>query len=479
MFIVIRSEGRKKDFDALLQHAEISISAHVTNTGQPPEQHENRVLDDVKYHLDTTTIAFDASMSEVYSSPDGSSSSAVLKAELHLRHPERQTYRPAVQVTSSMALISSYDDDNTHPTEDYMTSGVPLPENLLQGLQNSPAFAGVNVQLPANRIQKVVPRSKAIVPEARPVRGTSRQIAIVPAIAVKFARSAVGQHSLVSLEIEVIKWAKSGIVLEDVGGVRRHERLGPLQSMKLPQTMRVADKTTCIFRLENGVTDATSLHVNAKVLLSDDCSPHISVKRTIAPQPYLGQLSRVNLIRHWQRPTSQISRPTSLAVPDRGMTFSLSAPAQVSAGETFKLDILVVNKSVKKRRLAILAVTDSIKPNSNAKRHSKNPSRPALDGSIDVARAIVDDNALYGSQNGHFRQATQAELVSLTADAKVGPLAPGACHDIQLEFLALSSGVVGLEALTIVDLDSRETVHITELPDVVAVERQESQRPSV
>ncbi|CAD0094449.1 unnamed protein product [Aureobasidium mustum] len=47
------------------------------------------------------------------------------------------------------------------------------------------------------------------------------------------------------------------------------------------------------------------------------------------------------------------------------------------------------------------------------------------------------------------------------------PLPPGACHNVQLEFLTLSTGLVGLAAVHVVDLDSRETTQITELPDVL------------
>ncbi|GAB7338745.1 hypothetical protein MBLNU457_5456t1 [Dothideomycetes sp. NU457] len=451
----------------------MTVNANVASTSQPPDQQEGSAVDTAKHPLDAEELVCEAWATEVHSSPDESESSVVLSTELRLRHPERQLYRPAAQITCSMSIPYHNDDTHAQAAEDYMTSGVPLPQNLLQGLQNSPAFAGTKLQLPATRIQKVVPRSKVVSPEIRPVRGTSRQIAIVPALAVRLARSTIGHQTLISLEIEVLKWSNRGVVLEEVNESRMHEKHGPLHDIKLPQTMTVADKTTVIFRLDS--VNHTELHVNARALLSDDCSPRLSIHRSIFPAPHNGQASHVKLTRHWQRPTSQVSRPTSMTVPDKGMTFSLSAPSRVNAGETFKLDILVVNRSVKKRRLAILAVTEAQKTGSTAKRSSKNASHPASDGTTDIARPIVDENTLYRAQNGQSRHATQAEIVSLTADAKVGPLAPGACHDVQLEFLALSPGVVGLEALTILDLDSRETVHITELPDVVALDEHESQ----
>jgi hypothetical protein len=51
------------------------------------------------------------------------------------------------------------------------------------------------------------------------------------------------------------------------------------------------------------------------------------------------------------------------------------------------------------------------------------------------------------------------------------PLPPGACHSVQLEFLTLSTGLVGLAAVHVVDLDTRETTQITELPDITVVKQ--------
>jgi hypothetical protein len=59
------------------------------------------------------------------------------------------------------------------------------------------------------------------------------------------------------------------------------------------------------------------------------------------------------------------------------------------------------------------------------------------------------------------------EVVSLSADVRIGPLAPGSCHVVELRFLALKSGIVGVEAVRVVDLSSTEHVDIRELPVVV------------
>jgi hypothetical protein len=54
-----------------------------------------------------------------------------------------------------------------------------------------------------------------------------------------------------------------------------------------------------------------------------------------------------------------------------------------------------------------------------------------------------------------------------SANNVFSPLPPGACHNVQLEFLTLSTGLVGLAAVHVIDLDRRETTQITELPDIM------------
>lgn len=59
-----------------------------------------------------------------------------------------------------------------------------------------------------------------------------------------------------------------------------------------------------------------------------------------------------------------------------------------------------------------------------------------------------------------------AELVCLSADVRIGPLAPGTCHAAELKFLALREGIVGVDAVRIIDLGNNEHVDIRELPSV-------------
>lgn len=50
-------------------------------------------------------------------------------------------------------------------------------------------------------------------------------------------------------------------------------------------------------------------------------------------------------------------------------------------------------------------------------------------------------------------------------------LAPGACYTADLKFLALSAGVLSVDAVRLVDLATNEISDIRDVPTIVAVEQ--------
>lgn len=50
------------------------------------------------------------------------------------------------------------------------------------------------------------------------------------------------------------------------------------------------------------------------------------------------------------------------------------------------------------------------------------------------------------------------------------PLNPGSCHNIDLKFLALSKGILEIEAIRVIDVVSNESIDIRDLPDIVATD---------
>ncbi|GAB7350957.1 hypothetical protein MBLNU459_g1461t1 [Dothideomycetes sp. NU459] len=176
------------------------------------------------------------------------------------------------------------------------------------------------------------------------------------------------------------------------------------------------------------------------------------------------------MLRPSSKHVSITGRPGSTLRTDLGVSFAFSGPTTVIRGETFHLDVFAVNRSSKRKTLAVIAVPLSAK--SSLRQHSKLrlSTGPAefRKNDAQIAEPVLDDRSTYGMQN--LRKGQIAEIVCLNADVRIGPLPPGACHNVQLEFLTLSTGVVGLAALNIVDLESKEITQITELPDVLVLD---------
>lgn len=82
-----------------------------------------------------------------------------------------------------------------------------------------------------------------------------------------------------------------------------------------------------------------------------------------------------------------------------------------------------------------------------------------------IADAVVDENIVYAMQRNSAVENT--EIVCLSTDTRVGPLAPSACYEVELKFMSLKVGIVGVEAVRVVDLGTQEHVDIKDLPSIL------------
>ncbi|KOS18968.1 hypothetical protein ESCO_000844 [Escovopsis weberi] len=163
---------------------------------------------------------------------------------------------------------------------------------------------------------------------------------------------------------------------------------------------------------------------------------------------------------------------------DLGITMSFTAPSRpIHPGDIFSWTVYVVNRSTDKsssrppRKLAFVAVPKRRRPDPHARSARAlstgvpPSSRPARDGDEDIADAVMDENVLHALQKSAAIEAM--DLICLSTDTRVGPVAPGACHVVELQFLALREGILGLEAIRVVDLNSQEHVDIRDLPTTI------------
>jgi hypothetical protein len=204
-----------------------------------------------------------------------------------------------------------------------------------------------------------------------------------------------------------------------------------------------------------------------------------------------GALPAVDAIATSMQPSFNVAIRT-------GITISFTASAQpVTIGRAFTWKVLVENHSSKMAKIAIIPLPrvqrQVTQAQSFAKRHAPKSStasfhpserRHARNGEdIDIAQAIVDENVVYAMHHA-IPIPPETDLMALTAELRIGPLAPGQCHESDIQMVAFEAGSLRCDAMRIVDL-VREVeeggaalgvlTDIRDLPDVVAVKPTDSE----
>ncbi|KAK2065334.1 hypothetical protein LY76DRAFT_559232 [Colletotrichum caudatum] len=418
----------------------------------------------------------------------------------------------------------------------YLQSGVPSGLNLLEPFTNDPALGGVVPRLSALRVSRVAPMTQSK-DTTRPLRALSQlRIRIYPAVhtRVRFSRPNTMPTSpalIAMLEIDFTPYFECPIDLTSItlsiadGGVV-DDLSGPA-GLALPMTCVSHDHVTFLYRLSPQQLDLPSknpsrdldIHVEAVIQRNPGiCTPRLSMTWTttldftLPVNPgFNAAMQPMQPIQRSHRPSQlsisgmeaaqslvapAVSRPDSLPaleaatrtveapLPELGVTMTFCGPTEpVYAGEVFSWTVYVVNRSTGKannpgvppRKLALMALS---KRRRNEVRLVRPPStsgkgKTAADAK-ELADAVLDENVLHAMQHNSVVDAT--EIVCLTADTRVGPLAPGACHVVDLQFLPLKEGLVSIEAVRVIDLGSQEHVDVRDLPVMYVEKRPEEQK---
>lgn len=173
-------------------------------------------------------------------------------------------------------------------------------------------------------------------------------------------------------------------------------------------------------------------------------------------------------------------------------------------GVPFSWRVLVVNNSPKPVKLAIVPLPRIQRPTTAnqhfAKRHAPKASNSSVPPVLlntstpktharnvnggSIAKAVVEEHVLYAlhhqsSSAGAAAVPPEADLISLTAELRIGPLGVRQCHEAEIKFIAYKSGVFMLDAIRVVDLagESEGNVgainDIRELPEIIVIEAEE------
>lgn len=455
--LVLRSSLGEDLFEQLLQDIEIEVTAHASSAAPPPRlQHDGSDTG----HEKPLKVVLDSTLLSIRQTPkvlnpvvgENVTPCAVWQAELLLRYPVQKLHRPAIHFTASATLKAQQYVNTVDADSEYLPSAMPTSENLLQSLEHSPSFARTQLHLPASRLLKVAPRSSVSNADTKPLRASSKMFPIVPALMIRVHTSNRNPELLASLDLEVARYVDCIIQVQGISTLDSEVHGEPLDT-SLQQagssiSLHAGDRSVFLYKLlprERDVinTAATGLEVlcfdiKANVRLSETCRPRLRAQWRGDINIQQGTVS--GGLYHWQRPTSIMSpgansltaqrpaskhvsmsgRPVSTMRTDLGVTFAFTGPKSVVKGETFNLDVFAVNRSSRKKRLAIIAVPQSAK--SALPQHGKlrlsMGNVEARKSDTQSADAVLDDRSTYALQNS--RKGQIAEIVCLNADVRIG-----------------------------------------------------------
>lgn len=346
-----------------------------------------------------------------------------------------------------------------------------------------------------------------------------------------------GQTTLALLDLEIIPFLQIAGSITKVNVSLRNGQAESLMPSVSPLLCRSGDSLTFIYRLDqasdsnlspgiglvNPNIDVLSIVVQMEVLLSETCRPVVimdwttHVDFTQALNPTFG--SPAQPIQRSNRPTSLpvnnagSNLPTAASTTTDTITTSLqstfdvnsrsgvsisftSADASARVGVPFTWKVLVVNHSPKMSKIAIIPLPRIQRQTTHAqffaKRHAPKSSTASFHPSerrhtkggedVDIAQAIVDENVVYAMHHSNTIP-PETDLMSLTAELRIGPLAPGQCHESEIQMVAFETGSLRVDAIRVVDL-AREAeegtaamglfADIRDLPDIVVVRAEDN-----
>lgn len=442
----------------------------------------------------------------------------IWKMTAFLGRPRLRLQNPSIVFAASASLRAAEQVEAEALKEEYLPSQMPSGLNLLEAFSHESTSEVVKPHLSALRVSRVAPVNQAVKDLQRPLKNISRQtLRVYPAInaRVRYSRPTTTPKNpcvITSLDIDITPYANCAITLEEVkvtmsGGFV--EDLNHVQGLSLPIDCRPQDDVTFLYRVEPDGMDLINksqlrtldISVTAVVgLVEGICQPKISMNWTTSldftPPVNPGYGPPTQPIVRQHRP-SQLSlgssfdnvptvssfaagRPDSLppmelaarqermsSIPDFGVTMTFTGPSAHDAiwpGKRFNWSVFVVNRSDRSRKLAIAVIPRRRKTETRVTR----PSSTGYGSSrkdVKVADAVVDENIVYAMQRNSMLDS--AEVVCLSTDIRVGPLAPSACHTVELTFVAVKEGIVSFDAVRVVDLGTQEHVDIKDVPNII------------
>ncbi|KAI1819972.1 TRAPP trafficking subunit Trs65-domain-containing protein [Xylaria intraflava] len=444
-----------------------------------------------------------------------------------LSRPRIRLQRPSAVFAATANSRSATGPLSNGPQDGYMQSGIASSLNLLESFSSDPALNGIKPRLSALRVSRVSPFTQRTDDLVRPVKSfPTFSLRIYPAVhsRIRFTHlnSASATTAVIAmLEVDFTPFFNCEIMLDKIALTIPDavvEDLTDEAGLRLPLSCVSHDHITFIYRIVPIDTDVPaknllrdlSIAISSTALVGPRIKPQLrmawiaAIDFTVPMNPGYGTtiqpIQRTHRSSHLSNggesvtlTAPSVARPDSLpsleasttqietTVQELGLTVTFTAPSpahKIFVGDTFSWDVFFVNQSPSQsaaaRKLAMVVISTRRRHESRVTRTlsilqaPEGPDRRSTSTphrSRDVAEAILDDNVVHAMQTSGI--VDNAQLVCLSPDLRVGPLAPGACQSVELKFLALKEGIVGVDAVRIIDLVSNEHVDIRQFPSII------------
>jgi hypothetical protein len=490
------------------------VNAHTENVEGPPGQ---EVIYNGSVQDSEDPLIVVQGPDETQESPGQGHILVVWKLSAFLVRPRLRLQNPSVVFSATASLKPAEQVGVESLKEEYLPSQLPSGMNLLEAFSDDPALGGIKPRLSALRVSRVTPVTQAARDLMRPLKNISRQsIKVYPAInaRVRYSRpntTPTNPSVMASLDVDITPFAGCEITLGIVelsitGGYVQD--LSDMPGLVLPITCLPHDDVTFLYRLLPDDLDgnksqirALNISIIATANLSEVCRPQISMHWTTsldftAPvNPGFGNPAQPIQRPHRPAqlsiggssfenvatvPSLAISRPDALptnditirhqrnpSIPDFGVTMTFKGPSPddpIYPGRPFVWSVFIVNRSDRPRKLALMVLPKRRRTEARITR-PPSTSYGGVRKDPKIADAVVDENIVYAMQRNSAIEST--EIVCLSTETRVGPLAPSACYEVELKFIPLKIGIVGVEAVRVVDLGTQEHVDIKDLPSIL------------
>lgn len=464
----MKTHGTEDDVRAVLPSLEITLSAHATDA--VPQGNGNAASASGKHDLTSKTIMA-SEFTDLVS--HGGATYVTWKPVLHLSRPRARLQRPAVYFTVHLTVSAEALISIRQYRKDFLTSLEPLPANVLEALQFDPSLGSSKIYLSETRITKVAPATDRMLDDIKPVRGASkRAFPIVPALFTKIRYSAVSDAVVASLHLETSQVVTGIVLIKNVSFDFPSANVESLNTLELPKESLAGDETVLLYKLTRiaetatAATSTVSVQIDAAVLpeegpqtaLDLHWQAQVDLSQTPAKSSY--KWSRPLSVSGGQppaRPSTSFDAAQQPTFGEHGITFNFWAPSTMPPRKDFKINVQCINQSNRSRRFAMVVVQPKKMPTKSQENLDTNDN--------DIIANIFNAPPV--------ERQKPPDVFDINPDVRIGPLLPGACYETELKFWAATTGVLELGFVRIVDLDTRQTVDVKDLPDVVVLDPSE------